>query len=176
MKHVGLVLMLVLLTAFSSGCSQSNEKVQLLFFSEIPAGAEEEAQAIIEENTGEGTSSQLEFYPYHYEKIVIELAGRNGDLFFVPLKDVKYLIDPVAFTPLTEVAEASSLEEGALEELKGTDPDTDELHVYAVPVDNDSSFIKEMGWTLEEPLAAFIPAYSEEKEEALSLLKSLISS
>ncbi|WP_121613637.1 hypothetical protein [Mesobacillus foraminis] len=173
MKNVGLVLLVTLLVALATGCSQNEDKLNLLFFSELPTEVEDEAESVITKKTGEEDKLQLEFYPFHHEKIAIELAGRNGDIFFVPQEDVKNMIDPIAFTALTEMADDQLMNGVPLEEFKGKDPDTGEWQVYAVPVGNESLLIKEIGMTLQKPLAAFIPNYSEDKEEALELLKYL---
>ncbi|MBT2755763.1 hypothetical protein J7E71_07370 [Mesobacillus foraminis] len=173
MKNVGLVLLVTLLMALATGCSQNEDKLNLLFFSELPTEVEDEVGSVITKKTGEDDKLQLEFYPFHHEKITIELAGRNGDIFFVPQEDVKNMIDPIAFTALTEMADDQLMNGVPLEEFKGKDPDTGEWQVYAVPVGNESLLIKEIGMTLQKPLAAFIPNYSEDKEEALELLKYL---
>lgn len=174
MKGYETLLILTLFLLIENGCSQKEEQLNLLFFSELPTTVEDEVASFITKKIEKENKLQLEFYPFHHEKLTIELAGRNGDIFFVPQEDVKNLIDPVTFTILTEVINDTSFE-GVSEQFKGKHPDTGELQVYAIPVGNDSLLMKEIGMTLQKPLAAFIPDYSEEKEEAIELLKYLVS-
>lgn len=156
MRNYRLLLLLAFVWITASGCSQEDDKVNILFFSELPADAERDIRSVIPE---EAETVQLAFYPFHHEKLMVELAGKTGDLFLVPQEEVANLIDPVAFTKLTDVA----AEDSSVDAFKREDPDTGDVHVYAIPISAGT----------EKPLAAFIPNYSEDKEKALAILKAL---
>ena len=161
-----------------SGCQDEDEdkKMKLLFFGDLPSTVSKDIEKIIVDGV-EGRKAedyQLNLFPMSHEKLMVELAVNNGDIYFLREDVVKGLIDPIAFQPLDELVNQETSSNVAFKEYQAVHPDTDETHTYAVPVSNDSLLMKKLGIQLQTPLVAFIPAYSEKKEEAIKLLGYLI--
>lgn len=175
MKKALITLLLIILVNIASGCSQGeDDKIKLLFFSSGLPSVDEKITSIVAEGVkdSEEEDFQLEIYPMSIDKISIELAAGNGDIYFIEQDSAKYMVDPVGFIPLDEIGESQSF--SIIEEYKGVHPETGELHVYAVPIENGSLLMKKLELELEKPLVAFVPKYSKHKQVSLELLKYLV--
>lgn len=159
---------------FVSGCSQADDKITIFFFSELTPELENEVLSLVPDSVENKENVQLEFYPFYHEKLIVELAGKNGDVFFVPQGELTNLIDPVAFAELTETADQSHFSTDAVERFKREDPATGERNVYALPVEDQSLLGEKLNGQLQEPLAVFIPDYAENKKESLEILSHLL--
>ena len=175
MKNYYKVWILLLMIGMMTGCKQEAPSLTVLIFSDLPTTLDENLSILMKEQLGEESTLSLELYPVYLEKISAELAIKRGDIFIVPEDDIINMMDPVSFTPLTEVAEELSLNSNLLENLKGMNPDTSETELYALPLGNDSYAISKLGVTSKQSLVAFVPNYSQKKEESIELIKYLIS-
>lgn len=126
------------------------------------------------ENTAEDYL-QIELYPLSMEKLFIEMTARNGDIYFIDQSQIPGIIDPIGLYALDEVVEELTLNELVLPEYKDVHPDTNETHVYAVPIDGNSLLMRELGYEIggSQKLGAIIPAYSDNIEESIEILKQL---
>ena len=162
-----------------SGCSQEQEdnRLEILFFANLPTTLEEKLEMVIgdyTENTKEDYL-QIELYPMSMEKLFIELTARSGDIYFVDQSYIHGIIDPLGLHELDEVVDELNIDGLILPEFKDVDPDTNETHIYAVPIDGNSLLMKELGIEKgeAESLGAIIPAYSDNIEESIKILKQL---
>lgn len=177
-RSLGIVL-LIIVTVIISGCSQKqvDNKLEILFFGNFPTTLEDSLKTVIDNQTENLTEDNLQIglYPMSMEKIFIELTARNGDIYFVEQSYIHGLIDPLGLYPLDEVVDELHLDEFILSEFKGVHPKTNETHIYAVPIDNNSLLMRELGIEIgeSEKFGAIIPAYSNKIEESIKILKKL---
>lgn len=173
------ILIIIVPIVIMSGCSQKqdDDKMEILFFGNLPTTLKESLEIVIGDHMKNVAEDylQIELYPMSMEKIFIELTARNGDIYFIEQSYIHGIIDPLGLYPLDEVVDELILDKFILPEYKGDHPDTNDTHVYAVPVNNDSLLMRELGMELEESetLVAIIPAYSDKIEDALKILKQL---
>lgn len=170
-----LSLSLIIFVVIANGCGQKDDdKMNLLFFSsELSPTLEDDIKSIVIDGLrdSEKEKVQVEFYPVNIDKISIELVARNGDIYFIEKDTAINMVDGVSFYPLDKVTENQM--ETVSDDYKSINPDTDETHVYAIPIDDNSLFMSKLGVKLNSPLVAFIPKYSEDKEESVDLLDYL---
>lgn len=162
-----------------SGCSQTQDdnKLEIIFIANLPATLEERLEMIIYdsmENISED-HIQIELYPISMEKLFVEMTARNGDIYFIDQSHVHGIIDPIGLYALDEVVDELLLNELVLPEYKDVHPDTNETQIYAVPIDGNSLLMRELGIEIggSEKLGAIIPAYSDNIEESIEILKQL---
>ncbi|MDT8859784.1 hypothetical protein N0O92_06025 [Alkalihalobacillus sp. MEB130] len=174
MKVLGKMLLFVMCLLMIVGCNKNEEKYKLLFFSEIPESAQEDIEAVVKEAIDiEETGFELLMFPVTYERLVVEIAGHNGDILFLKEELMSAAYDPVGLIPLDEVLDQATFEQIPYE-YKNVDKDTGETHVHALPLNNESPFLKRLGIELEEPLVAIIPIYSENKAFSIELLRYIM--
>jgi len=170
---------LTFIILFISGCSQKQDdnKLEILFFAKLPTTLEEPLKTIIGEHfeNVEEYDLQIELYPMSMEKLFIELTARNGDIYFIDQSYIHGIIDPIGLYPLDELVEELTLNGLVQSEFKDIHPDTNEEHIYAVPINGKSLMMRELGIELEnsEELGAIISSYSNKIEDAIEILKQL---
>lgn len=151
------------------GCSDQDEAVEWIFFSEITSDAGEEVEEKFKDM--EGDSFTMHFYAAVYERLIGEIASHNGDILFVEAD----MLTPATFDIEGLLPLNSAVEKGKEipEEYKGFDPDTGEKNIYALPIDENSVLLKHFGVSLDKPLVALVPIYSEQHEVSIEALKQL---
>ncbi|MCL7748252.1 hypothetical protein [Halalkalibacter alkaliphilus] len=174
MKVLGKILFFVFCLLMIVGCNNNDEKYTLLFFSEIPESAQDEIEAVVKEAINiEETDFELNMFPVTYERLVVEIAGHNGDILFLKEELMSAAYDPVGLIPLDEVIDQATFDQ-IPNDYKNVHDETGKTHVHALPIDNESPFLKRLGVTLDEPLVAIIPIYSENKAFSKELLRYII--
>ncbi|MCT2537035.1 hypothetical protein NC661_18325 [Aquibacillus koreensis] len=171
MKRFGLLVLLLSLVLLVAACSEEENKTEISFFADFPTTVSEQVESIVVEGI-EGSTAEdfsIQFYPMYHEKIYAELAGKYGDIYIIRQGAIEGILDPVSFVPLDDVVPPDSLSD----EFTEPDPDTGEERTYVVPIENESRLLRELGVTLDTPLAAFIPGFSDSQEESVELLKYL---
>lgn len=171
MKKIYLKVLFILIIVLVTGCSEKENKTELFFFADLHTSLAEEVENTILEGV-EGSTAEdykIRFLPMYHEKIYAELAGKYGDIYFIEQGAIEGILDPVGFMPLDDIMEPGTV----AEEFKDIDPDSGETHTYVIPIENNSILLRELGVTLDNPLAAFIPNFSDSKEESIELLNYL---
>ncbi|MFC0558297.1 hypothetical protein [Halalkalibacter alkalisediminis] len=156
------------------GCSNNEDKIELLFFSEIQATMQEEIEDMISNAISvEKDEFIVNIHPVTYERLIVEIASHNGDLLFLDEELMSAAYDPDGLYRLDEALDDAWF---ALvpDKYKAIDSETGELHVYALPLNNESPFLQTLGVELEAPLVAIIPVYSDNKAFSIKLLKYII--
>lgn len=178
MKQILLSLLLIIFVVIANGCGQKDDdKMELLFFSsELSSSLEDDIKSIVIDGLKDSQKEkvQVEFYPVNIDKISIELVARNGDIYFIDKDTAINMVDGVSFHPLDKVIE--NQKNPVSDDYKAVNPDTDETHVYAIPIEDNSLFMSKLGVKLNSPLVALIPKYSGNKEESIDLLDFLSES
>lgn len=171
MKKIYLLVLFILIVVLVAGCSEKENKTELFFFADVHTSLSNDVENIIIEGI-EGSTAEdykVSFFPMYHEKIYAELAGKFGDIYFIEQGAIEGIMDPVGFMPLDAIMDPETVNE----EFKDIDPDTGETHTYVIPIEDDSRLLRELGFTLDKPLAAFVPNFSDSKKESIELLKFL---
>lgn len=145
-----------------AGCSNDEEQVNLLFFTDIKETAEEELRTTVEGQLDDSISQSidLEVYSPVYERLISEIAGHNGDVI---------LIDPDMISPAVLDPEGLVELDDIVTERKtytATNPKTEEEHVYGITINASD------GGSSHE-LVALIPIYSDYAKQAITVLEKL---
>lgn len=174
---IGILWISIILIISGCGQKQDDNKLEIIFFANLPTTLEDRLEEIIGEHL-ENTSEdylQIELYPLSMEKLFIEMTARNGDIYFIDQSHAHGIIDSLGLYALDEVVDELILNELILPEFKDVHPETNETHTYAVPIDGHSLLMRELGIEIgeAEKLVAIIPAYSDKIEESIKILKQL---
>ncbi|MDC3415933.1 hypothetical protein [Aquibacillus salsiterrae] len=173
MKQLVLLLLMIISV---TGCSSQagDDRVGLYFFADLPTTVSDDILSILEEGgIGQSETFELSILPMFHEKVYAELAAKNGDIYFIKQDSVKGIIDPIGFLPLDELVTDKTFSSTNSTDYQAVDPETKEERTYLIPVGNDSLLLRKLGLELNTPLAAFIPAYSENQDKALEILAYL---
>ncbi|MFC0473299.1 hypothetical protein ACFFHM_23045 [Halalkalibacter kiskunsagensis] len=170
MKNVFRLLLLIVLIVMVSGCGNKEDKFEVFFFSDIPSSFAEGIENVIKEAVSVEEEFELFMFPVTYERLVVEIAAHNGDIFFLKEELMSAAYAPEGLVPL-EKAVSEELFENT-NEYKDVNSETGETHLYAVRIDNSSPLLK--GIELQDPLVAIVPVYSDKEALSLELLQYIM--
>ncbi|KHF40225.1 hypothetical protein [Halalkalibacter okhensis] len=174
MKVLGKIIFLFTCLMMIIGCNSNEENYKVLFFSDMPESVHENIETLVNEAIDiERADLELLMFPVTYERLVVEIAGHNGDLLFLKEELMSAAYDPVGLIPLDEVIDQATFDQ-IPNDYKNVHEETGKTHVHALPINNESPFLKRLGVTLDEPLVAIIPIYSENKAFSKELLRYII--
>lgn len=159
-----------------SGCSNNEDKIEVLFFSEIQNTMKGEIENIISGAVSiEADEFSVNLQPVTYERLIVEIASHNGDLLFIDEELMSAAYDPEGLYPLEEALN-DELIASIPDRYRAIDTETGDIHVHALPLNNDSHFLRKLGVELENPLVAIIPVYTNDKAFSLELIRYIINS
>lgn len=165
----GIMIFLVLVL---QGCGDKEKPVELLFFTSIPVENNDEIQEKLS-TFAEAPSDnwKVQLYQPSFEKMLVEIAAHNGDVLFMSEELMSAAYDPQGLVPLNEILteqDRVKLDESFIER----DSDTTEEQIYAIPLSEE--FLNKMEVNSQTTILAFIPVYTEKKEQALEVLKTIM--
>ncbi|MED3647531.1 hypothetical protein P4475_12140 [Halalkalibacterium halodurans] len=175
-KNLVLVWMatLLLLTACGAEGRGDDSSLNVMFISEVPVHYEENFGPYLDEilsDSGldyESIEINVELFPVSHEKLTISIIEREVDIFIVDEGLRHILLDPYGLQPLDPLMERVTVD---VDEFIIQDEATGEFHLYAIPLNNDSSLVKDMGLILPTPMIGAITKDSPHTELALYLLQ-----
>ncbi|MCT8137104.1 hypothetical protein H1D32_04725 [Anaerobacillus sp. CMMVII] len=166
-------LVLILMTACGNKQAVEEDKsLHVMFLSQIPSAYEQGVVNMISPILGE-VELDLNLFPASHEKLAIEIVAKKVDLFIVDYSLRHIILDSYGLSPLDEfidfIPSSISYEEYILE-----DDESGELHLYAVPLSNDSQLLQKLGLESSTPLLAVIVKHSPYQEIGKQILEQLL--
>ena len=156
------------------GCSNNEDKIEVLFFSDIQATMQEEIENRISTAVSiENDEVVVNLHPVTYERLIVEIASHNGDLLFLDEELMSAAYDPDGLFPLDEALDEEWLA-SVPDKYKAINSETGEWHVHALPLNDEFPFLQTLGVELQNPLVAIIPVYTDNKAFSIELLKYII--
>lgn len=143
---------------FLSACGKADfERADVFMFSDASSGIKEK----IKKAAGK-KGMNVTFFLASPEKLLAEIAAKEGDLFVVPEDMFKPFFDPEGLRPL------------------GSDPEGEGPYtaggqkVYAAVIKKGEKQLNGYSFQLNTDMAAFIPIYAKKTDEALELIEGLL--
>ncbi|ASB87848.1 lipoprotein YteS [Bacillus sonorensis] len=156
-KTVFLTAVMMLLTS----CGKADSaRTDVFIFSDASA----EISGNIEKAAGKQHLS-AKFFPASPEKLLVEIAAKEGDLYIVPEEMFKPFFDPEGLRPL-----GSHPGDGEPYTAAGSDG---EKRVYAAVLNKGEKRLNGYTFQLNTDMAAFIPIYAKKTDEAMDLIEAL---
>jgi hypothetical protein len=172
MKNGLRLLMMIIVIIMISGCSNKEDKFEVFFFSDIPSSFSEGFGSVAKEAVSvEDDQFELFMFPVTYERLVVEIAAHNGDIFFLKEELMSAVFAPEGLVPLEDVVSEDLIERD--DDYRAVHPETGDTHLYAVRIDNNSPLLE--GIELQDPLVAIIPIYTDKEELSLELLQYIMT-
>lgn len=162
-----------------SACGNDNEEFEVLFFTEeLNALIDDEERGSLEQLIADRIPDihedqfNVTFHVAIPEKFFVEIAAHQGDLIFVDEGLIPAVINAEGLHSLNEVTSAQ-LDENLSEPYRQLNPDTEEEEIYALPINNDTVLIQELGVEINDTIAGFIPLYTNKEELAKEVIEYL---
>ncbi|ADU28821.1 hypothetical protein [Evansella cellulosilytica] len=182
MKIRAMIMVLIslfLLAGCGSEASDGSGKLQIMFLSEVPNSYEANFIPYIEDiirradEDPDNIEIIVQIYPISHEKLTLEIVARDVDIFIIDESLRHVLLDPYGLHPLEELRNNFG-DEAEIEEFVLDDHETGDPHLYAVPLDNDSTLITDLGLELPAPLIGAVVRSSYYKELAEQILAEFL--
>ncbi|WP_035663876.1 hypothetical protein [Halalkalibacter akibai] len=167
------VLIPIVFIVIISGCSNNEDKTHVLFISSIPHTLAEEVEDVVSSAVQMHEDLRVQMHPMSYERLMVEIAVHNGEILFLDEQLMSAAYDPTGLVPLDEILN-DEWESLIPDDYRAVDEKTGQTHVYAIPFNNDSSFLENLGVELENPLVAIVPIYAENKAFSMELLQYIM--
>lgn len=136
--------------------------MHVIVFSDMQAGVQENIKKAAEQKAG-----KVDILPAFPEKLLTEIAAREGDVFIVPEDMFQAYDDPENFQPLDGLPPDKTYSYTTVDQTTG------EKTVYAVQIKKGEKQLNGYSFRLNRNMAAFIPVYAKKTEEALQLISQL---
>lgn len=166
---------LIFITACSTLGPTNENSFKIMMISEVPINYQESFGYYVEElleNRGlddKELEIDVEIFPVSHDKLTIEIVNRDVDVFIVDETLKHILLDPYGLFPLDELKE-NIPENIDFEELILEDDSTGDYHLYAVPLANDSTLVRDMGLILPSKMLGAVTSTSAHQEIGVYLL------
>ncbi|RXJ02078.1 hypothetical protein DS745_08285 [Anaerobacillus alkaliphilus] len=166
---------LLLITSCGFKTPEKNNNINVMFLSEIPKAYEESIVNLISTPAIDEANLDLNLvlYPASHEKLTIEIVAKQTDIFVVDYSLRHILLDPYGLTPLDQFNELLP-NNSLVEEFTLEDDASGQVHLYALPITNDSKFLEDLGLVVPSPMLAVIVSHSDHPEIALEILEKLL--
>ncbi|WP_426983371.1 lipoprotein YteS [Bacillus cabrialesii] len=155
-------LCMIISILFLSSCSCRPDGMHVIVFSDMQAGVQENIKKAAEQKAG-----KVDILPAFPEKLLTEIAAREGDVFIVPEDMFQAYDDPENFQPLDGLPPDKTYSYTTVDQTTG------EKTVYAVQIKKGEKQLNGYSFRLNRNMAAFIPVYAKKTEEALQLISQL---
>jgi hypothetical protein len=176
MKEICKALIPIVFLVIISGCSNKEDKLELIFFSDLSSSKLEEIENIVQSAVAiDETEFEVNMYPVTYERLIVEIASHNGDILFLDEELMSAAYDTEGLHPLNEILNEDWISR-IPSDYKEAHAETGETYVYALPLDNQSPFLQDLGVKLENPLVAIVPVYTKNKAFSTEVLQYIIKS
>ncbi|TDQ36429.1 extracellular solute-binding protein [Aureibacillus halotolerans] len=180
MRRKRLHLIIACLTIFilaSCVSEDTSSEVVVQIHEMMPTEATEQVQSFLEESAAaegaEDTNIEVQVFPFNAQKITVEIgANRVVDVIIANEDYLSNLLNQGGLVSLDDLYEGEEPPEGWAPYVR-EDPETNESHLFGVPLTKDSAVFKELGLTPGNPLLAIIPQFTNHPEDAKMLLKAM---
>lgn len=156
-----------------SGCSNKEDAISWMFFSELTneTGVELEELVMEHEMDVKEETFNLQFFSPIYERLIGEIAAHNGDIIFVE----EELLTPATFDAEGLQSLDAAVEEGKdiPDKFKLTNLESGEENVYALPIEKDSILLKNLDIDINKSIVALVPIYSDKHNVSIKALADL---
>ncbi|MDQ0255901.1 hypothetical protein J2S74_003285 [Evansella vedderi] len=169
------VLLFLLLHACGSQEVEDDHSLNIMFISEVPVNFQESFGPYIEEILSdsklayEDLDINVELFPVSHDKLTIEIVNRDVDIFIVDESLRHILLDPYGLQSLDPLLE-NLPESYPYEEFIMNDEETGEPHLYAIPLDNDSTLVRDLGLVLPSYMIGAITSVSSHRDIGMYIL------
>ncbi|MFA9456218.1 hypothetical protein ACERJO_05520 [Halalkalibacter sp. AB-rgal2] len=166
-----LLFVLCIITSFHmGGCSSEEEAVTLdvMFFTDLPIDLAEAFTDYTESlYEASDVSTMTHMFLPSPEKLTVEMVAGEGDIYVVEDWMYHIIFDPVILHPLDEIAEIKEVDE----RFFGKNEITEEEHVYAIGLDQDSPLLMELGIEYSDRLIAVMMRDRQVNDLGLEVLQ-----
>ncbi|MBU9712967.1 hypothetical protein [Evansella tamaricis] len=161
----------------NSGGNQDPSTLNVMILSEIPLNYQSSFNPYVEELISDVNNEDLDvnvsLFLVSHDKLAIEIVAREVDVFVLDESLKHIIMDPYGLHPLDELIDILP-ETPPYEEYIMRDEETGSHHLYAVPLDNDSTFVRDLGVELPSNLIAVVVKTSPHKEIGVHLIEKLL--
>ncbi|MCY7863426.1 lipoprotein YteS [Bacillus haynesii] len=163
MKNFAFSVLLFAAVLLLSSCGKDGSRgTDVLIFSDAPAEIKENVQRAAEKE-----QLNIIVFPAAPEKLLVEIAAKEGDLFIVPEDMFKPFYDPEGLQPLNVPSEEK--------EPYSAPGKNGEVQLYAAVIGKGEKRLNGYTFQLNTDMAAFIPVYAKKTPEATELIEALRS-
>ncbi|WP_100406468.1 lipoprotein [Bacillus solitudinis] len=149
------------------------ETIKIAFYSGLSHDLADDIEVMVGNGLGEMVEEPtIELHPGMYERLIVDLATHEGDLLILREELMSMAFDSEGLIPLDAAIDEAFFSQIS-SRYKDVNEETGEQHVYAIPLENDSLFLRELGVELEEPLIAIVPIFSDYYDEAIEVIAHL---
>jgi ABC-type glycerol-3-phosphate transport system substrate-binding protein len=171
MKRIFTFMILLLFVVVMAGCGGPKADVPIFMMSAsgIPSEVGDKLEADLQAKVGTAPTVKIQTTPiFSIEKLIVEIAAGDNGIIVVPMEQFKMLGEQGGYVSLDSVAKSEDFPEGVLE-LKGSDGNKTEKHLYGIPLEKTKWFteLKLNG----KDLVAFVPANAKKQEQVMQVLK-----
>ncbi|MBU9721778.1 hypothetical protein KS407_10070 [Bacillus alkalicola] len=154
-----------------------SSQVNVMFLADVPPRYEDSFEPYFREILGDDLVGDLAFNTrisqVSHDMLTIAIVEREVDIFIVDEALMHVILDPYGLTPLDDLIDDLP-DTPSYDEYIMQDEDTGKHHLYAIPLDNDSTLVQDMGLSFSSNLMAVVVQTSPHKEIGIKLLKEFI--
>ncbi|MEC1263089.1 lipoprotein YteS [Bacillus swezeyi] len=161
MKKLALPLLMAIAVLLLSSCGKGETAGTDVF---VFSDANREVKENIEKAAGKERLN-VTVYPASPEKLLVEIAAKEGDLFIVPEDMFEPFYDPEGLLPLEADQEGRK--------TYSAPGKNGEKRLYAAVIKKGVKHLNGYTFTLNTDMAAFIPIYAKKTAEAMELIRLL---
>jgi hypothetical protein len=174
-KWTAIAIALFMIMMIVPGC-QTGETIDrpltVIFFSNFSPTFQNKIKSEIASFLPNSVPFKIIVYPAVQEKLIVELSARDGDLYIADDALIKNYLSVNGITPLDSLGKQSKLTN--LNQYYTKNEDTNETHLYGIPITNQSYVFHELGIHLKSNLIAILPQFSKRKKDSFEILKVLL--
>ncbi|UTR13597.1 hypothetical protein MM221_13310 [Salipaludibacillus sp. LMS25] len=130
-----LLLTVLALIWLIAACNEENdEALTIMMFSSLPHDFHDQMMMELEDIVNEsGYHPNIKMFDASHEKLFIEMAAGDGDIYIVEESLADLMIDPVILEPLDKLIDFKDVSEEEQPFFKRMNETTGETHIYALP-------------------------------------------
>ncbi|WP_416151393.1 hypothetical protein ACM26V_10635 [Salipaludibacillus sp. HK11] len=168
---------LLLLTSCFSDSNHDSKMLNVMILSEIPLSYQSDfgpyIADLISEVNEDNLEINVELSQVSHDKLTIEIVASEVDVFVLDESLKHVMLDPYGLHPLDSLID-SFPENASYDEYIMSDENEENEHLYAVPLDNDSTLVQDLGLLLPSNLLAVVVKTSPHKEIGVKLLEEFL--
>ncbi|AOZ92080.1 hypothetical protein [Paenibacillus crassostreae] len=178
MKLIGKILLIGMALMVLAGCGKDNSSVSIFITDDFldPSEIREPLTQKLQEKLGEEFNIKVSTSPiYNEQKILIEYAAREHEIFILPEDVMKLYAMDGTHVVLDQNFDAEKYPTGVFEAGvldSNTDDVAMETHLFAIPI-SEMKVFQDLNYT-REVMYATIPVSTDSMEDSIKLLKAMI--
>lgn len=173
-KRTRLTMLFILGVMLFSGCGNDNEETQPLgihLYANIPSSQGADFGEVLKQETEADIDLEVNVSPDVAEKLLVELAGRNGDIYIAKKTRLDNMLKQKGLVPLDSLFDGDVPEH--LQPYRLKSEDADEKRLVAIALTKDSTVFEKAGIELNGTWLAILPEFSENHDKALKVMALL---